>query len=622
MKRHIKDSLNQLSVKQKNWLKYTLVAISIVFVVGLSNLYLQWCQNDLSFDLAVKFAFSWHTEKFLLACLVLLMIFLFLVAVLGSFLFGTFFYLVGIGILGYANYLKMTYRQEPIYPDDLKMIKEFGLLKDMTGTTSFYLLAGMILLVVAGGCWAIYRSFKKDKKFQAIRVITLFTTIFALIYISHFNNPNNLLRKAYNKTALWIPYSQKMNYYNTGFIGGFLYNLKIDPMEKPKGYSEEKIKEITSHYQKLADEKNKTASEEQPNIIYVMSESFSDPSRLNGVEITGDPLADYYAVADQTYSGQMLSQNYGGGTANIEFEALTGFSMGLFNAQLTTPYTMLVPKMNQLPSIVSTLKDQNYHTTAIHPYNTSMYKRKDVYEVLGFDEFISENTMTYTDTIEDNPYISDASAYQEVMDLLKEDDTPQFIHLVTMQTHMPYDGKYQQLEYTAKTEDNSGISSLENYLQDISYSSQSLKAFTEELKKLSRRTLVVFWGDHLPGIYSDTIQNSNEKHTLHETQFLMFDSQGELEKTEAPVTSPFYFAADLMNQTNQQTTGFYQLLLALQNELPAFERELYYQEGQWQREAQLNKKQAELYQAYEMIQYDIVSGEKYSLQTNFLKNNI
>ncbi|EOE6428318.1 LTA synthase family protein [Enterococcus hirae] len=615
----MKDSLNQLSVKQKNWLKYTLVEISIVFVVGLSNLYLQWCQNDLSFDLAVKFAFSWHTEKFLLACLVLLMIFLFLVAVLGSFLFGTFFYLVGIGILGYANYLKMTYRQEPIYPDDLKMIKEFGLLKDMTGTTSFYLLAGMILLVVAGGCWAIYRSFKKDKKFQAIRVITLFTTIFALIYISHFNNPNNLLRKAYNKTALWIPYSQKMNYYNTGFIGGFLYNLKIDPMEKPKGYSEEKIKEITSHYQKLADEKNKTASEEQPNIIYVMSESFSDPSRLNGVEITGDPLADYYAVADQTYSGQMLSQNYGGGTANIEFEALTGFSMGLFNAQLTTPYTMLVPKMNQLPSIVSTLKDQNYHTTAIHPYNTSMYKRKDVYEVLGFDEFISENTMTYTDTIEDNPYISDASAYQEVMDLLKEDDTPQFIHLVTMQTHMPYDGKYQQLEYTAKTEDNSGISSLENYLQDISYSSQSLKAFTEELKKLSRRTLVVFWGDHLPGIYSDTIQNSNEKHTLHETQFLMFDSQGELEKTEAPVTSPFYFAADLMNQTNQQTTGFYQLLLALQNELPAFERELYYQEGQWQREAQLNKKQAELYQAYEMIQYDIVSGEKYSLQTNFFE---
>lgn len=87
-----------------------------------------------------------------------------------------------------------------------------------------------------------------------------------------------------------------------------------------------------------------------------MSESFSDPSHLKGLTITGDPLKDYYAVADQTISGKMLSQNYGGGTANIEFEALTSFSMGLLNPQMTTPYTMLVPKLTQLPSVVSFLQ--------------------------------------------------------------------------------------------------------------------------------------------------------------------------------------------------------------------------------------------------------------------------
>lgn len=102
--------------------------------------------------------------------------------------------------------------------------------------------------------------------------------------------------------------------------------------------------------------------------------------------------------------------------------------------------------------------------------------------------------MTYTDTIENNPYISDESAYKEVMTLLKEEKTPQFIHLVTMQTHMPYDGKYDNLDYPAKTSDGSGTLDLENYLQDISYSSTALKQFTEELKNLSRRTLVVFWG--------------------------------------------------------------------------------------------------------------------------------
>lgn len=618
MKRYI----SRLSTKQKKILKGTATIISIFFLVVFSNLFLQWCQNDLSVDLALKFAFSWHTEKFFLACLVLLIILIFLIALAGSVPLGSLTYVVTIGVLGFANYMKMSYRQEPIYPDDLKMITEIGLLKDMTGTMLFTVILAAAGTVLGLFCWYMFRSLKKGRRFQLIRLTTLLVAIGLLGYISNFNNPDNLLRKAYNKTALWIPYSQKMNYYNTGFIGGFLYNLKVEPMDEPEGYSKAKIKEITEKYQKLADEKNKAVEEESPNIVFVMSESFSDPSRLNGVEVSGEPLADYYEVADQTYSGNMLSQNYGGGTANIEFEALTGFSMALFNAQLTTPYTMLVPKMDQLPSIVSALNAQSYQTTAIHPYNTSMYKREDVYQTLGFDQFISERTMTYTDTIENNPYISDESAYKEVMTLLKEEKAPQFIHLVTMQTHMPYNGKYDRLGYSAEISDGSGTLDLENYLQDISYSSAALKQFTEELKNLSRRTLVVFWGDHLPGIYSDTIQAKNDKQTLHETQFLMFDSKGKLEKqtTQDAITSPFYFAANLMEKTNQTTNGFYQLLLSLEQELPAFERELYYQNGQWYKEAQFNRSQQEIYDEYQLIQYDIVAGKQYSLADGFFEH--
>jgi len=611
--------LDKLSTKQQKILRITTLGVVTVLVILISNLYLQWCQNNLSVDLALKFAFSWHTEKFLLACFVLLTVFLFMVAFAGSYLFGLLFYLVSIGILGFANYLKMSYRQEPIYPDDLKMITEFNLLKDMTGTPIFIGLMLVAALAFGGVVWAIVRSFKKDRTFQIYRVLTLVMTVAMMGYFSNFNNPNNLLRKAYNQTALWIPYSQKMNYYNTGFIGGFLYNLKVEPMERPEGYSKEKINEITEKYQAIADEKNQTASDEQPNIIYVMSESFSDPSHLNGVTVTGDPLADYREVANQTYSGRMLSQNYGGGTANIEFEALTGLSMALFNGQMTTPYTMLVPKLDQLPSLVSTLNAQNYRTTAIHPYNTSMYKREDVYQTLGFDTFISEGNMTYTDTIDNNPYISDESAYKEILDLLKDEETPQFVHMVTMQTHMPYAGKYSQLDFSATTEDDTGTDTLNNYLQDIAYSSQALKAFTEALKDTPRRTLVVFWGDHLPGIYSDEIKNKNEKQALHQTEFLMFDTAGELEKRETndAVTSPFYFAANLLEQTNQKTTGFYQLLLEMESAIPAFERELYFQNGQWGKEAQLNQAQEEVYEAYRLIQYDLVSGEQYSLDAGF-----
>jgi phosphoglycerol transferase MdoB-like AlkP superfamily enzyme len=598
---------------------YPIITILLLALVVGSNLYLQWCQNNLSWDLAFKFAFSWHAEKFFLGCFVLAVLLLFFISLAGSVGVGTLLYSLVIGILGYADYMKMTLRQEPIYPDDLKMITELGLLKEMAGTGPFILIMALSLAALSLFGWGIYKSFKKPRHFQVIRGTTFILSIALFFYISNFNNPNNLLRKEYNKTALWIPYSQKMNYYNTGFIGGFLYNLKVDPMDKPAGYSKEKVEEITKKYKDLAKNKNKTRTQREPNIIYIMSESFSDPSRLNGLTISGDPLADYYEMANQTYSGNMLSQNYGGGTANIEFEALTSFSMELMNPQMTTPYTMLVPKMTEFPSLVSVLKDRNYQTTAIHPYNTSMYKRKDVYNVFGFDQFLDEDTMTYTDTIQKNPYISDAAAYKEVMDILKDDSTPQFIHLVTMQTHMPYSGKYTALDYQASGEGN--MDSLQNYLQDVSYSSQALKTFLNELKKVDRQTLVVFWGDHLPGIYSDEIQAANDESTLHETQFLMYDNKGNLTNKDnhQAITSPFYFAGDLMEQSNLPTTGFYQLVNAVQETLPAFERNLYFQNGQWQKEIKLTKDESEAYEAYQMIQYDIVAGNQYSLSERFFK---
>jgi len=285
--------------------------------------------------------------------------------------------------------------------------------------------------------------------------------------------------------------------------------------------------------------------------------------------------------------------------------------MGLMNPQMTTPNTMLVPKLTQLPSLVSFLTQDGYGATAIHPYDTSMYKRKDVYDVMGFDSFLDQDTMTYTDKIENNPYISDASAYKEVMSVLSDEGQPQFVHLVTMQTHMPYVGKYDTLDYQATGDGN--MDSLENYLQDVSYSSTALKEFISELSTLNRRTLVVFWGDHLPGIYSDAIKDQNDTATLHETQFLMVDSDGDFQQQDVAVTSPFYFAPTLLEESQQPTNGFYEMLLTLQEELPAFETGQYYIGGQWQTQLSLNKETQAVYDAYQMIQYDVLQGEQYSL---------
>jgi phosphoglycerol transferase MdoB-like AlkP superfamily enzyme len=609
----------KLKVFKKKSIRYPLIIIGLIALVVSSHLYLQWCQNMLSTDLMLKFAFSWHTEKFILGSLVLLVFLLFLISLAGSVLLGSLLYAITIAIIGFADYQKMFYRTEPIYPDDLKMVTEFGLLREMIGTWPFI----AILLVALVGLFffgrAIYKSRLLSKKIQIIRVAGLIITAGLLLYISDFNKPTNLLRKEYDKTALWIPYSQKMNYYNTGFVGGFLFNLKVEAMDEPDNYSKKTIESITEKYTKQAN-KATSSADEQPNIVFVMSESFSNPQHLAGVTANKNPLKDYYEIADKTYSGQMLSQNYGGGTANIEFEALTSFSMELFNPQMTTPYTMLVPKMTEMPSIVSLLKEQEYQATAIHPYNTSMYKRKDVYKVLGFDQFISEDTMTYKDKLQNNPYISDQSAYKEVLDLLKEEQQPQFVHLVTMQTHMPYSDKYTAMEYSSQSQGNKNA--IDSYMQDIAYSSEALKEFTEELQKVRRRTLVVFWGDHLPSIYSDEIKADNDEVLMHQTEFLMYDNQGELsgQSKHDAIISPFYFSPTLFEQSGLKMTGFYQLLNNLEKQVPAFEKNFYYTSSNWHKTLKLNKAQEELYEEYRMIQYDIVSGEQYSLKTDFYQS--
>ncbi|MGX7244354.1 LTA synthase family protein [Enterococcus quebecensis] len=608
----------KLKILKKQSIKYPLIIIGMILLVFISNLYLQWCQNELSMELVFKFAFSWHTEKFVLGCFVLMIVLLFLCSLAGSLVLGSVLYGIMIGILGFADYQKMFYRTEPIYPDDLKMITEFGLLREMIGTVPFIL----ILLIAAVALFffgrAMYSSRRLSKKIQIIRFSVLVVTVGLLIYISNFNNSNNLLRKAYDRTALWIPYSQKMNYYNTGFMGGFLYNLKVEAMDEPENYSQENIEEITHKYTKTA-QKEKSSLEEQPNIIFVMSESFSNPQNLTGVTANSDPLKDYYDIAKTTYSGKMLSQNYGGGTANIEFEALTSFSMELFNPQMTTPYTMLIPKMIEIPSIVSLMKNQEYQTTAIHPYNTSMYKRKDVYNKMGFDQFISEDTMKHTETIQNNPYISDESAYKEVLDILQEDKNPQFVHLVTMQTHMPYSEKYTTSNYSSRSQGNK--KAIDSYMQDVAYSSEALKQFTIALKDVKRRTLVVFWGDHLPSIYSDEIKAENDEVKMHQTEFLMYDNQGKLtgKTTHDAVSSPFYFAPTLFDQSGMQMTGFYQMLTELEKQVPAFEKGFYYKDKKWTKTLALNKTQEELYEDYRLIQYDVVSGKNYSLKTDFFK---
>lgn len=594
--------------------------LAVVFVI---HLFLQWTQNDLDAGLVVNFVFAWHTEKFLISTGVLLTLGLWLWALVGNIRWANALLVLSGGILGMATYEKMLQRNEPVYPSDLKMLTEATFLLEMLNGRTLAAISLVLIVFLAFVLFSLRQSKSKEtvKLGWKARILVLCVTSIALGYTGQFQQEGNLLKKAYDRTAYWIPYSQQMNYYNTGFVAGFLYNLSAAPMAMPTDYSQEKIAELKATYQQLADEINagRTAAMPEMNVIYIMNESFADPLELKGLDLQSDPIPFTRALMDTSYSGELLSQGYGGGTANIEFEALTGFSMEPFAANITTPYTQFLPSQDDFPSVVSRLEEAGFRTTAIHPYNTTMYKRLENYRTLGFDTFLYEDTMTNTGKLDTNPYISDAAAYAEITAILKASDEKDFIHLVTMQNHTPYQNKYTVTPSAAET----GIASqtIRNYLQDLQYSDQALAELLAALQTWGEPTVVVFWGDHWPSVFGEDLYALNTVQNMHETPMFIYSNMEEVQK-ELGVTSPIYFFPEVLELSGSRITAFEALLMALQEQVPAFEKTMYVNgdTGEYvsSREG-LSDQAKSLLADYDLIQYDTTTGNRYAESNGFFR---
>lgn len=612
----------------KEYLNAILLGLIASFI---GNFGLQFFQNQYSFSLAVKFAFQWHTEMFLIGVFLLFTIYLWITAISGSRWLSTLILTVGVVAIGITTQQKMALRGEPLYPSDLTMIKELPFLIQMIDRKLLLVISIFLISTIILSISIFIKHKKRSKSFTDskqkkwnwfVRGGTFIVTSAILFYSLGFNQPGNLVKSAYDRHAYWIPYSQQMNYYNNGFIGGFLYNLGVEAMTKPAGYSEEQLIKVVQEYEEKAVKVNQTrlASIKDVNIIYVMNESFSDPSALEGVTVSKDPIPKLRALKDTALSGTILSQGYGGGTANIEFEALTGLSMEPMTASLTTPYTQLVSRMNELPSVVSYLNQQGHATTAIHPYDTTMYKRNEVYQKLGFTTFLTETTMKFVGKKDRNPYISDESAYQEVLQQMKTTQEPDFIHLVTMQNHMVYSGKYPNTNYSAQGTGNAREAA--NYLQDLAYSDDALAEFLKTIGQSTEKTIVVFWGDHLPSFYNETVVETNGRLKMHQTPLLIYSNFAENYDTIGTI-SPIYYMNHILDIANAQVTPYHAFLMELEEVLPAFEKGTYLERDSTvvaAKREDLSKTTQELLKVYDMIQYDVTVGENYSKAHNFFED--
>lgn len=598
-----------------------LQAGGLLLTVFVSQFLLQWFQNDLDLSLVLNFIFSWHTEKFLISMLVLMVPVLWLWALIGRPWKANLLFVTAAAIIGLVTFEKMRQRDEPLYPSDFRMITEVDLLLEMV-PPGFLILLAVVVVGLAVGLYAMFRHGSKAKGYRLdgkVRASLFLLTSVGLVYLGNFQEPGHLVKKAYDRTALWIPYSQQMNYYNVGFVAGFLYNFSSSPMTAPEGFSSQGLADIMQAYEGKAAQINSSRGQGSldANVIYVMNESFADPMELKGLPLKADPIPFTRRLMQEAWAGEMLSQGYGGGTANIEFEALTRFSMEPFAPNISTPYTQFLPRETSFPSVITRLKAEGHLAWAIHPFDTSMYKRRDNYAMLGFEAFYYDETMRFTQKMEQNPYISDQAAYQETLHRMKQSEGLDFVHLVTMQNHTPFEGKYPSAPGYGET----GVANnkVNQYLQDLRYADEALAYLYEEVQQLEEPTVVVFWGDHWPNVFGERILRMNGTYELRETPVVIFGNR-DFPAKNLGTTSPIYFFNEVLEMLDVKVTPFEALLLELEQVLPAFEKGMYYslEEGEYVVTRQeLSAEAQRLLEMYDWVQYDVTSGNKQSMTSGF-----
>ena len=568
---------------------------------------------------------------------------------------------VGI-IVAPIEHFKVEIRYEPILPADL------GFLGSNTGNMLTFIPAGAhVTILVALGAFAVLlalilvlRHFD-GRKGRMIRtdnlslnltsrliLLLLPILVFALycIHVSTTDSLANKFSRALGDTpSMWDSvYDAQRN----GPLVAFTRQLTPKIMDKPSNYSEETMKKVAARYQKEAETINasRTNNLTDSTVVYVLSESFSDPSRVPGLKTNKDSMPNIRKIKAGTTSGLMLSSGYGGGTANLEYMGLSGLSMANFESSLSSPYQQLVPSQHWTPTI-NQLWGAPVNSLGYHPYESSMYSRATNYKKFGFSHFYTltgPDVIKYQDKIDESPYVSDKSSYDSALEGIKSGKTNKFIQIITMQNHMPYHEWYENNDYTAESTTGTPLGddeqqSIETYQKGVEITDQATQEFLNELDALDKPVTVVFYGDHLPGIYSSASEDDNNSLALHLTDYFIWSnkassSQGN-KASDAAYSSPNFFVAQAADHMNAKVSPYLAFLTEMHSKIAAMEPPVVNKIQGWDRipEGQniyldqngnpmstddFDKETKQLLADYKLIQYDITAGKNYLKDTDFM----
>lgn len=566
-------------------------------------------------------------------------------------------------VIAVIEHFKIGIRYEAILPSDL------GFLGSNTGNLMSFVPAGwqwvvlgavaVFVAVVALCVWLNRIDARHGRMIRATNpgmaavtrlLLILCPALFLGVYTMHVGTVGswaNVFSSALGDIpSMWDSvYDAQRN----GPVVAFVRQLNPKVMDEPEGYSEETMREVAARYADAADTMNKTRTEylDESTVIFVLNESFSDPSRVPGIELNQEATPEVDAIREQTTGGLMLSSGYGGGTANLEYMSLTGMSMANFNSSLTSPYQQLVPSQRWTTSVNQMWGDAE-NSLGFHPYEPSMYSRATNYRKFGFSHFYTlegDDVIAHRDTIDKSPYVSDAATYRSVLNEVGSTDANQFISVITMQNHMPYNDWYADNEFTVTNTDGAEplgedeTREIETYAKGVSLSDKATAEFLDELDAIDKPITVVFYGDHLPGIYSTAGEDQNNSLALHLTDYFIWSnkassSQG-TKNENSDYTSPNYFIAQAAEHMNAKVSPFLAFLTQMHEHVSAMEPPVVNNIQGWSRipegqpiyldadgnpmvESEMDAATRQLLDDYKLIQYDVTAGDGYLKDLGFM----
>lgn len=477
-------------------------------------------------------------------------------------------------VLGCINGFLLANRVTPFTGPDLKLITDaFRILNK-------YLSPALVVLVLVGVAALLIFFvwlFRKGKKYQG-KIRYWVNIPMVLVGVLAFAGATNLaLEKrvlsnyfgniAYAYQDYGYPYCLAVTLFDTG-------------INEPNGYSEELIKEIKDSEGEIKKTKEKN---QDVNILFLQLETFMDPTEINFLEFSEDPIPNFRKMMDKYSSGYFKVPSVGAGTANTEFESITGMSLRYFGAG-EYPYKSIL-KEETCESAPYVLKKLGYSTHAIHNNEANFYGRRSVFSRLGFDTFTSEEYMPDISDTTPTGWVKDHILTDEIMKCMESTEGPDYVYTISVQGHGDYPTEPVLSDPKIKVtgaESPERNYAWEYYVNQLYEMDQFVKELTDRLKEFDERVVLVMYGDHLPTM--DLKVEDMKNRYLFQTKYVMWSNFKMKEK--------------------DQNLAAYQMAAEVFDRLGIHEGEVlnYHQTRKGTKNYQLD---------LQALQYDILYGDRY-----------